>query len=183
MDTQGVLPVKYFGFASYDIDNSLATFFYNCKNDSEFQKGIVKNRSPMAKNEAPSVDLRNCTCTYLFNLMLFTFKSNSFFSSFSWNFQRLTVLVTKCRFYSIKYDTADYDYKDYVKLSDIKNSQPDGYILRILLFIQGGRDANILLTTSTQPDWNRDLVYEIGESRINFQSLFAPFDENIQNLL
>ncbi|XP_031619784.1 uncharacterized protein LOC116338571 [Contarinia nasturtii] len=66
-------------------------------------------------------------------------------------------LVTKCGYYSI----SDYDYRHYVKISDIKQSQPDGYILRIILYIQGARDANILLTTSDHPNFERDFVYEI----------------------
>lgn len=154
MDTQAVLPIKYFGFASYD--NSLARFFYNCKDDHIFQKGSLNNQSPLqVKNEIASVDLRNCMCAYLFtvNLILLIFHSISFYF--------YLVLVTKCRFYSVKPDSADYDYKDYIKTSDIANSQPDGYILRLVLFIQGGRDANILLTTSNQPNFERDFVYEI----------------------
>lgn len=176
MDTKGVLPIKYFGFSSYTLDNTLATFFYNCKNDSIFEKGKVNRQSVQAKNEmssVASVDLRNCTCcSYLstVNLLVLILKSNSFFIYFhgiSDDVHR-TVLVTKCRFYTIKDASSDYDYKGYIKISDIKNSQPDGYILRLVLFIQGARDANILLTTSNQPNFDRDFVYEISESHINF---------------
>lgn len=109
-------------------------------------------------------------CSLLIHLLSICFHSIStqfVFHLFLLNFQPNAVLVTKCRLYSIKYDSADYDYKDYVKISDIANSQPDQYILRLVLFIQGGRDANILLTTSNQPNFERDFVYEIGE----FQSL------------
>lgn len=35
-----VLPVKYFGFASYD--NSLAKFFYNCEGDNAYQEDDIK---------------------------------------------------------------------------------------------------------------------------------------------
>lgn len=69
------------------------------------------------------------------------------------------VLVTKCGYYSI----SDYEYRHFVKLSDIKNSQPDGYILRIIIYIQGARDGNILLATSDHPNYERDFVYEIGK--------------------
>lgn len=175
VDTQAVLPIKYFGFASYD--SSLATFFYNCKGDHIFQKGSLNNRSPLqSKNETPSVDLRNCTCTYLFIDILFLLLHKLVFNLFPWNFQRRPVLITKCRFYSVKSDSIDFDYKDYVKLSDIANSQPDEYFLRVVLFIQGGRDANILLTTSNQPNFERDFVYEIGKSYINYQSLSVSYE-------
>lgn len=65
-------------------------------------------------------------------------------------------LVTKCGYYAV----SNYDYKQFVKISDIKNSQPDGYILRIVLYIQGARDGNILLSTSDHPNFERDFVYE-----------------------
>lgn len=35
-----VLPVKYFGFASYD--NSLAKFFYNCEGDNAYGENEIK---------------------------------------------------------------------------------------------------------------------------------------------
>lgn len=106
--------------------------------------------------------------THTHNRFVIHFKIVSSFISIEY-FPPL-VLVTKCRRYSVKYDTADYDYKDYIKISDIRNSQPDNYILRIVLFIQGGRDANILLTTSDHPNFERDFVYEIGKLHTKFWS-------------
>lgn len=78
-----------------------------------------------------------------------------------------SVLVTKCAYYAI----SDNDYKNFVKISDIKNSQPDGFILRIILYIQGARDGHILLATSNHPNFERDFVYEFGKFnfRHNFQ--------------
>lgn len=69
------------------------------------------------------------------------------------------VLITKCGYYTI----SDYDYRHFVKISDIKGSQPDGYILRIIIYIQGARDGNILLATSDHPNYERDFVYEFGK--------------------
>lgn len=37
---KNVLPVKYFGFASYD--NSLAKFFYNCEGENAYQEEDIK---------------------------------------------------------------------------------------------------------------------------------------------
>lgn len=75
----------------------------------------------------------------------------------------MAVLNLRCRRYSVKYDAIDYDYKDFIKINSIKNSQPDGYILRIVLFIQGERDANVLLALSDHPNYERDTVYEFGK--------------------
>lgn len=57
----------------------------------------------------------------------------------------------------------DYDYNKFVKLSDIRNSNPDGYIARIVVYIVGPRDAHILLATTDHPNFDRDSVYEFGE--------------------
>lgn len=86
-------------------------------------------------------------------------------------FTILTVLTLKCAHYSI----SEYDYQDFTKLSDIKNSAPDGYILRIVLYIQGSRDANIILTTSNHPNFERDFVYEFGKLRWFFPSRSMSF--------
>lgn len=56
-DKNRVLPIKYFGFASYD--NSLAKFFYNCKGEIPFQKKYI-NGLALDKDEPSPVDLRNC---------------------------------------------------------------------------------------------------------------------------
>lgn len=93
---------------------------------------------------------------------LCTFFSFSF-SRLSHTFSRYgiltSVLVTKCGYIAV----STYDYKNFIKISDIKNSQPDGYILRIVLYIQGARDGNILLSTSDHPNFERDFVYEFGK--------------------
>lgn len=39
-EDKSVLPVKYFGFASYD--NSLAKFFYNCEGEHAYQEDDIK---------------------------------------------------------------------------------------------------------------------------------------------
>lgn len=38
---KSVLPIKYFGFASYD--NSLAKFFYNCEGENAYGDEDIKN--------------------------------------------------------------------------------------------------------------------------------------------
>lgn len=39
-EDKNVIPVKYFGFASYD--NSLAKFFYNCEGENAYQEDDIK---------------------------------------------------------------------------------------------------------------------------------------------
>lgn len=39
-EDKNVLPIKYFGFASYD--NSLAKFFYNCEGENAYQEDDIK---------------------------------------------------------------------------------------------------------------------------------------------
>lgn len=110
---------------------------------------------PLHKNTANQlIQTQNISLLILFLLIIYFF----LLVSFSLFFLGL-VLVTKCGYYSI----SDYDYRHFVKISDIKNSQPDGYILRIVFYIQGARDGNVLLATSDHPNYERDYVYEFGK--------------------
>lgn len=70
-----------------------------------------------------------------------------------------SVLITKCAFYT----NSDNDYQHFIKISDIKNSSPEGYALRIILYIQGARDGHILLSPVSNPNFERDFVYEFGK--------------------
>lgn len=104
---------------------------------------------------------------------------HSFIFSFSFSFSSESVLVTKCAYYS----NSDYDYKQFVKISDIKNSQPDGYILRIILYIQGARDGNVLLSTSDHPNYERDFVYEFGKRLFDIGDIFPKYITNFLSLI
>lgn len=89
MDTQGVLPIKYFGFASYD--KSMVTFFYNCKGEIAFQKGITDDHSSFAKDGLSSIDLRNCmwqTYNQFIYLWLFFNHTHLFVCLFIFNIPR-----------------------------------------------------------------------------------------------
>lgn len=68
-------------------------------------------------------------------------------------------MITKCAYYA----NSDNDYKVFIKTSDIKNSSPEGFSLRIVLYIQGARDGHILLSPVSNPNYERDFVYEIGK--------------------
>lgn len=45
-------------------------------------------------------------------------------------------------------------YVEGIKLAAVKGSQPDGYVFQIPLYVQGIRDAHILLTTNGKLDAN-----------------------------
>lgn len=67
------------------------------------------------------------------------------------------MLLVKCSLY-----TADrYEYKNFTRLSDIANASPDGYILRLPIYVQGKRDSLIKFSARKNPAPNAD-VYEIG---------------------
>lgn len=58
----------------------------------------------------------------------------------------------------------DGEYIQYHKISDIRGTQPDGYLARIPVFVEANKDVTILLTTSSRPDMENDKLYQIGES-------------------
>jgi len=65
------------------------------------------------------------------------------------------VLNKKCK----HYDAWENNYTDTIKLKSLANVQPEGYVVRLPLYIQGVRDAHILLSQSSEPDPNNG--YEI----------------------
>lgn len=67
----------------------------------------------------------------------------------------LTVLTKKCK----HFDAWENTYTDAIKLKSIPNVQSDGFVVRLPLYIQGVRDAHILLSQSADPDPNNG--YEI----------------------
>lgn len=169
------LPIEYISFGSYN--TNLVKFYFNCSFSFATPDAVydTTDHPLLAKDVPASIDLRNCMFSIITQnhnqLVYFCFPLILFFFSFSsnmlacfidflhsWNCDD-SVLVTKCNYYS----SFNYDYKHFVKLSDIKNSQPDGFILRIILYIQGARDGNIILATSDHPNFERDYLYEFGK--------------------
>lgn len=174
------LPVEYISFGSYN--TNLVKFYFNCSFSFATPDAVYDTTDhPLLARDVPaSIDLRNCMWLHFQlskknttnQLNLAHSSSLSLSLSFVCIFvchlgNSTSVLVTKCAYYAI----SDNDYKNFVKISDIKNSQPDGFILRIILYIQGARDGHILLATSNHPNFERDFVYEFGKFnfRHNFQ--------------
>lgn len=149
------IPVEFISFGSYQTNR--VQFFFNCSFSFATPDSVssATDHPLLAKADVPpSVDLRNCKFESWYSSRIPSTSNLIVFSSSS-----IPVLVTKCNFYSI----SDYDYKKFVKLSDIRNSQPDGYIARIVVYIQGARDAHVLFATNDHPNYERDYVYEFGE--------------------
>lgn len=70
----------------------------------------------------------------------------------------LSVLITKCNFY----EASDYVYKRFISLKDISGAEQTDYLVRIVFYVQGSRDANIIFTASDRPNFEEDSVYEFG---------------------
>lgn len=68
-------------------------------------------------------------------------------------------LTSRCK----QYSNPKYEYKDFIKLSDIRESQPSGYIVRLAFYAQGTRNAHVLLSRSTTPNLATEPVYEFSE--------------------
>lgn len=73
-------------------------------------------------------------------------------------FPTILVLVTRCLYYT----NSDYDYKQFIKLTDLKGVTPEGYLVRMVFYIQGARDGHILFSVTDRPNYDRDFVYEFG---------------------
>lgn len=84
-----------------------------------------------------------------------------------------TELVAKCKWY----EAWENEYKKFHKLSDIKDSQPDGYLVKLPLYVHGSRDAHILLSATDKPNWETDNVYEIGEYYAGYSNAVRNFGD------
>lgn len=60
-------------------------------------------------------------------------------------------------------------YVDYVKVAAIKNAQSDEFLLRLPFYVQGIRDANILVSSGT----DKKNAYEIGKSLRNDINIYS----------
>ncbi|XP_055311129.1 uncharacterized protein LOC129573947 [Sitodiplosis mosellana] len=65
-------------------------------------------------------------------------------------------LTSRCK----QYSNFKYEYKDFIKLSDIRDSKPNGYIVRLAFYAQGTRNAHVLLSRTATPNLAAEPVYE-----------------------
>lgn len=65
--------------------------------------------------------------------------------------------MTKCSFL----EASNYIYKTFLPLTELK-AQTEEFYARIVFYVQGARDANIIFTVSNRPNFEEDAVYEFG---------------------
>lgn len=68
-------------------------------------------------------------------------------------------LTSRCKYYT----NPKYEYRDFLSLNEIHDSQPAGYQARLSFYAQGTRNAHILLSRTSNPNVLVDNVYEISE--------------------
>lgn len=68
-------------------------------------------------------------------------------------------LTSRCKSYS----HTKYEYRDFIKITDIRDSRPVGYQLRLAFYAQGTRNAHVLLSRTATPDLANEPVYEFSE--------------------
>lgn len=74
-------------------------------------------------------------------------------------FKLIEGLTSRCK----QYSNPKYEYKDFIKLSDIHESRPSGYIVRLAFYAQGTRNAHVLLSRTTTPNLAIEPVYEFSK--------------------
>lgn len=68
-------------------------------------------------------------------------------------------LTSRCK----QYSATKYEYRDFIKLSDIRDSRPPGYQVRLVFYAQATRNAHVLLSRTPTPELATEPVYEFGE--------------------
>lgn len=56
------------------------------------------------------------------------------------------------------------DYRKFHPVSEFKTNQLEGYQFRIHFYAYGSQDVHVVLSATDNPVWEKDNVYEIGES-------------------
>lgn len=68
------------------------------------------------------------------------------------------MLLTQCS----HYETDKYEYKNFTRLCEIDDISPNGYLVRMPLYIQGGSDALVQFSQRMNPKESAS-VYEFCE--------------------
>lgn len=68
-----------------------------------------------------------------------------------------TGLVQQCQLR----EERNYDYKKLTKIDDVPGIKPNGYLVKLPVYILSARDAHIVFAATESPNWTRDYVYEI----------------------
>lgn len=152
------IPLKYISFASYN--NTPIEFFYDCSMQPSYINTQVATRyanpgHPILLEDPPfetPVDKRNCK--WFYKIVWTNWILNDFFV-----LQLTTGLTSRCKTYT----NTKYEYKDFIKLSDIRDSHASGYIVRLVFYAQGTRNAHVLLSQTPNPKLATEPVYEFSK--------------------
>lgn len=74
-----------------------------------------------------------------------------------------TDLVKKCQYE----EQWEHKYTKYHALSELKNTQAEGYLFRLPLLVYGPKDVHILLSETENVDSEKDPAYEISMNASN----------------
>lgn len=83
----------------------------------------------------------------------------------------IPVLVTKCNFY----ESSEYVYRNYLDLTELRGAQPEGYLARLVFYVQGSTDASVIFTTTKTPNLEKDTVYEFSMDAAIFDFFRSVF--------
>lgn len=81
------------------------------------------------------------------------------FSPLCFPFCRPTELVKKCKWE----EKWEHLYNEYHVISELKNTQAEGYVFRLEMLVYGSKDVHILLSDKKDVDIDKDAAYEIGK--------------------
>lgn len=74
-----------------------------------------------------------------------------------------------------RYERFQHEYTEFILIGP--RSKPNGFYFAFPIYVRSDKDANILLTATDRPDFNRDEVYEIGMSS-HFSTYHLPPQPN-----
>lgn len=133
-----------------------------------------------------NVDFRQCSCVYFtgnirhifrlfinFSQFLVDIFTYNLFISFSLDFVAVVSFsgLVDCDYYK----TDEYQYSQFVDLSNVKDAQPTGYYARVPVYLIGPRDAHIILSPNSTVDRDHDFIYEFCKCFPPILTGFAPY--------
>lgn len=159
------IPVEYVSLASWS--GSHSKFFFNCSHSlGTIEQLPTKKYHPLLLQDdvPPTIDFhtRKVASSIVVSI-------GNYIRTFVNIVPILTVLISKCLYYK----TTTYEYEHFTRITDIKNSSPEMYLLRMVFYIQSATGAYILLSTSNRPNYEMDSVYELGNSYLSLPKLIS----------
>lgn len=67
----------------------------------------------------------------------------------------------------------ELNFTKFHDVTTIKNSQADGYLFKLNLFVFAQREVHILLSATEKPDIEKESAYEIGMQLVSLQKFIG----------